>query len=82
MIIQPERYIKQFADAGADIISVHYEACTHFQRTIAEIKSLGIKAGVVLNPHTNVDLLEDIINDADLILIMSVNPGFRRSEIY
>jgi ribulose-phosphate 3-epimerase len=76
MIIQPERYIRQFADAGADIISVHYEACIHLQRTIAEIKSFGIKAGVVLNPHTNVALLEDIINDADLILIMSVNPGF------
>ena len=76
MIVQPERYIKQFAEAGADIISVHYEACIHLQRTISEIKSLGIKAGVALNPHTNVSLLEDVMTDLDMILIMSVNPGF------
>ncbi len=76
MIVQPERYIQQFAEAGADIISVHYEACIHLQRTISEIKSLGIKAGVALNPHTNVSLLEDVMTDLDMILIMSVNPGF------
>ncbi len=76
MIIKPERYIKEFADAGADILTVHYEACRHLHRTIHEIKELNIKAGVVLNPHTNVDLLDDIIKDVDLVLLMSVNPGF------
>lgn len=76
MIVQPERHIKLFADAGADVISIHYEASIHLQKTIDEIKSLGLKAGVVLNPHTNVGLLEDIINNVDLVLIMSVNPGF------
>ena len=76
MIVQPERYLKQFIDSGADILSVHYEACTHLHRTISEIKSLGGKAGVVLNPHSSVSLLEDIVADVDLVLLMSVNPGF------
>ena len=76
MIVDPDRYIKAFADLGANILSVHYEACNHLHRTLQEIKAEGMKAGVVLNPHTNVDLLEDIINDIDLVCIMSVNPGF------
>ncbi len=76
MIVQPERYIKEFKEIGADILTVHYEACTHLHRTVQEIKNEGMKAGVALNPHTSVDLLEDIINDIDLLLIMSVNPGF------
>ncbi len=76
MIVDPDRYIKTFADLGANILSVHYEACNHLHRTLQAIKAEGMKAGVVLNPHTNVDLLEDIINDIDLVCIMSVNPGF------
>jgi len=76
MITQPERYINEFKDAGADILTVHYEACIHLHRCIAEIKKSGMKAGVSLNPHTPVHLLEDIIQDVDLVLIMSVNPGF------
>ena len=76
MIVQPERYIKDFRKAGADILSVHYEASTHLHRTIFAIKEEGMKAGVVLNPHTPVDVLSDIITDVDLVLIMSVNPGF------
>ena len=76
MIVQPERYIKEFKKAGADILTVHYEAVTHLHRTIYSIKDEGMKAGVVLNPHTNVILLEDIIRDLDLVLLMSVNPGF------
>jgi len=76
MIVQPERYIKQFKDAGADIFNVHYEACTHLHRTIQEIHNEGMKAGVTLNPHTPVSLLQDIIADVELILLMSVNPGF------
>lgn len=76
MIIDPDRYIKTFADLGADILSVHYEACPHLHRTLQAIKAEGMKAGVVLNPHTSVDLLEDVINDLDMVLIMSVNPGF------
>jgi len=76
MIVDPDRYIKTFANLGANILSVHYEACTHLHRTLQAIKAEGMKAGVVLNPHTNVDLLEDIINDIDLVCIMSVNPGF------
>ena len=76
MIVQPERYIKDFKAAGADILTVHYEACTHLHRTIQEIKAEGMKAGVSLNPHTPVSVLEDIIEDLDLVLIMSVNPGF------
>lgn len=76
MIIDPDRYIKQFVDTGADLICVHIEACTHLHRSIQLIKSYGVKAGVALNPHTNVNQLEDIISDIDLALIMSVNPGF------
>jgi len=76
MITRPERYINDFKDAGADILTVHYEASQHLHGTIHAIKSLGIKAGVSLNPHTPVQLLEDIIQDIDLVLIMSVNPGF------
>lgn len=76
MIIDPDRYIKTFADLGTNILSVHYEACTHLHRTLQAIKAEGMKAGVVLNPHTSVDLLENIINDIDLICIMSVNPGY------
>lgn len=76
MIVDPDRYLKAFADAGATHITVHYEACTHLHRTIQAIKDLGCKAGVALNPHTPVALLEDIITDMDIILIMSVNPGF------
>lgn len=76
MIVDPDRYIKTFAELGANILTVHYEACPHLHRTIQAIKAEGMKAGVVLNPHTNVDLLEDVINDLDMVLIMSVNPGF------
>lgn len=76
MIVQPERYIKDFKEAGVDILTVHYEACTHLHRTIQAIKDEGMQAGIALNPHTPVDLLEDIIRDIDLLLIMSVNPGF------
>ena len=76
MIIDPNRYIKEFADCGADILTVHYEACTHLHRTIELIKANGMKAGVSLNPHTPVNSLEDIINDIDIVLLMSVNPGF------
>jgi len=76
MIIDPDRYIKTFADLGANGLTVHYEACTHLHRTLQAIKAEGMKAGVAMNPHTNVDLLEDIINDIDVVCIMSVNPGF------
>lgn len=76
MIVQPERYIQAFKNAGADYLTVHYEACTHLHRTIQEIKAAGMKAGVSVNPHTSVSLLEDILPDLDLVLIMSVNPGF------
>lgn len=76
MIVDPDKFINEFASAGADRITVHYEACTHLHRTIQLIKSSGCKAGVALNPHTPVSLLEDIIEDLDLVLIMSVNPGF------
>ncbi|MCF6140278.1 ribulose-phosphate 3-epimerase [Flavobacterium sp. K77] len=76
MIVDPDRYIKTFADLGANILSVHYEACTHLHRTLQAIKAEGMKAGVAINPHTSIDLLEDVINDIDLVCIMSVNPGF------
>jgi len=76
MIIDPDRYVEQFQKAGADILTVHVETCNHLHRTIQNIKSLGMKAGVSLNPHTPVNLLDDIIADLDLVLIMSVNPGF------
>lgn len=76
MIVDPDRYIADFKKVGADILTVHYEACTHLHRTIQAIKAEGMKAGVALNPHTPVSVLEDVINDLDLVLIMSVNPGF------
>ena len=76
MIVDPDRYIKTFKDLGADILTVHYEACTHLHRTLQAIKAEGMKAGVALNPHTNIDLLEDVINDIDMVCLMSVNPGF------
>lgn len=76
MIIDPDRYIKTFADLGANNLTVHYEACPHLHRTLQAIKVEGMAAGVALNPHTNINLLEDVINDIDLICIMSVNPGF------
>ncbi|PKQ68197.1 ribulose-phosphate 3-epimerase [Labilibaculum manganireducens] len=76
MIIDPDRYVAAFKKAGADILTVHYEACTHLHRTIQNIHSEGMKAGVSLNPHTPVSVLEEIITDIDLVLLMSVNPGF------
>ena len=76
MIVDPDRYIEDFRKAGADILTVHYEACNHLHRTVQAIKSEGMQAGVSLNPHTPVSVLEDIIEDLDLVLIMSVNPGF------
>lgn len=76
MIVDPDRYISAFKQVGADILTVHYEACTHLHRTIQAIKAEGMKAGVALNPHTPVAVLEDVIKDLDLVLIMSVNPGF------
>lgn len=76
MIVHPERYIEDFRKAGADILTVHYEACVHLHRTIQQIKTAGMKAGVALNPHTPVGLLEDIIGEIDVVLLMSVNPGF------
>ena len=76
MIINPDRYIEIFKKVGADILTVHYEACTHLHRTIQNIKANGMKAGVALNPHTPVHLLNDVLLDLDLVLIMSVNPGF------
>lgn len=76
MIVEPEKYFEEFKKAGADILTVHYEASTHLHRSLQAIKALGMKAGVALNPHTPVDLLQDIINDVDLVCLMSVNPGF------
>lgn len=76
MIVDPDRYIKTFASLGANVLSVHYEACTHLHRTLQAIKAEGMKTGVALNPHTSVTVLEDIINDIDVVCIMSVNPGF------
>lgn len=76
MIVDPDKYIKNFVELGADVISVHYEACTHLHRSIQLIKSFNIKAGVALNPHTNISLLKNIITDIDLVCLMSVNPGF------
>jgi ribulose-phosphate 3-epimerase len=76
MIVDPDRYIETFKKVGADILTVHYEACTHLHRTIQSIKANGMKAGVALNPHTSVNLLNDVLLDLDLVLIMSVNPGF------
>lgn len=76
MIVNPDRYIETFQKLGTNYLTVHYEACTHLHRTIQAIKLTGMKAGVALNPHTNIHLLEDVITDLDLVLIMSVNPGF------
>ncbi len=76
MIVQPERYFKEFKDAGADTLSVHIEASTHLHRSLMAIKELGMKAGVALNPHTSINQLDDIIQDVDLVVLMSVNPGF------
>lgn len=76
MIENPDRYVQNFKDAGADILTVHYEACKHLHRTVSYIKSLGMKAGVSLNPATNIDVLDYVLEDLDLVLIMSVNPGF------
>ncbi len=76
MIVDPDRYITTFKEAGADILTVHMEACTHLHRTLQSIKANGMKAGVALNPHTNIHTLEDVICDVDLVCLMSVNPGF------
>ncbi len=76
MIVDPDRYVHTFKEAGADILTVHLEACTHLHRSLQHIKAQSMKAGVALNPHTSVSLLKDIINDIDLVCLMSVNPGF------
>tara|TARA_B110000008_G_scaffold197619_1_gene196094 strand:+ start:15508 stop:16158 length:651 start_codon:yes stop_codon:yes gene_type:complete len=76
MIVDPDRYIKTFKEIGADVLTVHYEACTHLHRTLQAIKNEGMKAGVALNPHTSVHLLSDVLKELDLVCIMSVNPGF------
>ena len=76
MIVEPEKYIEEFRKAGADVISVHYEACPNLHRTLQQIKESGAKAGVALNPHTPVHVLEDILEETDLVCLMSVNPGF------
>ncbi len=76
MIVDPDRYIQRFADMGAHVLSVHIEACTHLHRSIQAIKAAGMKAGVAINPHTNVNQLEDVAGDMDLVCLMSVNPGF------
>ena len=76
MIVDPDRYIKAFADLGTNVLTVHYEACNHLHRTLQAIKAEGMQAGVALNPHTNVDVLKDTIQDIDLVCMMSVNPGF------
>ena len=76
MIEEPERYAEAFKEAGADMLTVHYEACPHLHRNIQQIKNLGMQAGIALNPHTPVELLKDILQDVDMVLLMSVNPGF------
>ena len=76
MIVDPDRYIDVFKSLGADVLTVHYEACTHLHRSLQAIKAAGMKAGVAINPHTNVSLLEDVIKDIDVVCVMSVNPGF------
>jgi ribulose-phosphate 3-epimerase len=76
MIVNPDQYIETFKNVGADILTVHYEACNHLHRTLQAIKAAGMKAGVALNPHTPIAVLEDVINDIDMVCIMSVNPGF------
>jgi len=80
MIIQPERYVEEFADVGADIITVHYEACNHLNRVVQQIKNKDKLAGVTINPHTSVQLLKDIMPYIDMVLLMSVNPGFGGQE--
>lgn len=76
MIVQPERYITRFRESGAEVLTVHYEACPHLHRTVQEIRAAGMAPGVSINPHTSVELLDDIVQDLDLVLVMSVNPGF------
>ena len=76
MIVQPERYITDFKNVGAAVLTVHYEACTHLHRTLQEIQSQGMKAGIAVNPHTSVDLLHDVMENTDVVCLMSVNPGF------
>ena len=76
MIVEPQKFVREFAEIGVYLMNVHYEACTHLHRTVSAIKEAGMKAGVTLNPHTPVCLLEDIIRDVDMVLLMSVNPGF------
>ncbi len=76
MIVEPDKYLEDFRNAGADVLTVHYEACTHLHRTLGYIKELGAKAGVAVNPHTPVELLDDVLEMADMVCIMSVNPGF------
>jgi ribulose-phosphate 3-epimerase len=76
MIVEPEKYVEDFKKAGADMLTVHYEACVHLHRNIEQIKSLGMQAGVALNPHTPVEVLKEVLQDIDMVLIMSVNPGF------
>ena len=76
MIVNPDQYIETFASLGADILTVHYEACAHMHRTVQAIKATGMKAGIALNPHSSINLLKDIIRDIDLVCLMSVNPGF------
>jgi ribulose-phosphate 3-epimerase len=76
MIVEPDKYINAFRDAGADHLTVHYEACPHLHRSIQAIKAAGMKAGVAVNPHTRIDLLEDVLADIDIVCLMSVNPGF------
>lgn len=76
MIVQPEKYISDFKKAGADVLTVHYEACPHLHSTLQQIKAQGMKAGVAINPHTSVDVLKDVVKDIDVVCVMSVNPGF------
>lgn len=76
MIVDPDRYLETFRDLGADVLTVHFEACTHLHRTLQAIRALGMKAGIALNPHTPVSVLEDVLTEADLVCLMSVNPGF------
>lgn len=76
MIVEPEKYIQAFKDAGADVLTIHVEACTHLHRALQQIRVLGMKAGIALNPHTSLSAIEDVITDADLVCLMSVNPGF------
>lgn len=76
MIVEPQKFIQEFSEAGADVLTVHYEVCNHLHRTVQAIKAAGMKAGVALNPHTPVSVLDDILDDVDLVCLMSVNPGF------